>query len=108
MADVDVNDFDLTDDPEDKTLYIVTETGDFKIPFNDFLGSVIKSNGNVSVGVGTNIINFTKPFKVGTTYSLIIYDFNGLGIQEITRTILGFEIESLGAGIIGYVAIKNF
>lgn len=107
MADVNVNDFDETLDPSNKRLYIVSDDDDFKIPFDDFMKYAIKSNGNVVIGVGTNVINFSAAFP-DTNYSLLIYDPNGIGVQVTTKTIAGFECESLGAGIIAYVAIKNF
>ncbi len=107
MADVNVNDFDPSTDPSGKKLYIVSDTGDFKIPFDDFMKYAIKSNGNVSVGIGTNIINFSSAFP-DTNYSLIIYDPAGIGTEVTTKTALGFELESFGAGTIAYVAIKNF
>lgn len=107
MIDKDVNDFTPTNDPENKTLYMVTATEDFQIPYEDLIAGAIRSNGAVAVGAGTNVINFSSPFKAGTNYSLIIYDASGIGVEVTAQTVNGFTLESLGAGNIGYIAIKN-
>jgi hypothetical protein len=66
----------------------------------------IRSAGNVAVVAGSQDIIFSSDF--GTTdYSLTVFDINGIGVGVTAQASDKFTIDSLGSGVINYIAIKN-
>lgn len=89
---------------------IEDQSGADNILVSAFLAQIgkylIRSEGNVTVNPGSQDITFSSDF--GTTdYSLQIFDINGIGIGVTAQASDKFTIESLGTGVLNYIAIIN-
>jgi len=89
---------------------IASQAGADNILVSDFLAQIgkffIRSDGNVAVIPGSQDITFSSDF--GTTdYSLQVFDINGIGIGVTAQASDKFTIDSLGTGVLNYIAILN-
>ena len=68
--------------------------------------NVIRSANDVAVTSGEHTITFSSPLPT-SDYSLNIIDKNGIGISYVSQDENGFTYDSLGNGVINYIAIVN-
>jgi len=89
---------------------VIGQTGADNILVSKFLTQIanylVRSAGNVAVTAGSQDITFSSTFGT-TNYSLQVYDINGVGIGVTAQAADKFTIDSLGTGVINYIAIKN-
>lgn len=71
------------------------------------LYNLIRSEGNVAVTAGANVITFSSPLA-SSAYSLQVFDFAGtVGFSITAQDANGFTLNCLAAGAINYIAILN-
>ena len=60
----------------------------------------------MAVTTGSNVIAFSSALASGS-YSLQVWDVNGVGIELTAQDANGFTVDALGNGVINYIAILN-
>jgi hypothetical protein len=73
---------------------IITQSADY----------IRRAGKDIVVSAGEHTITYDSTFTIDCALNII--DKNGIGIGEVSRTADGFTYNSLGAGVIDYLAIR--